>query len=389
MKRLPFLSLPSLPPLRARLCNALALRALPCDVSINAGTDGLVVCRLEFDGSEAARQNPAPFAPAAMLYVQTGEAFWKITCSSLEVLAFQPDLAAWRRSTQQDFSTLPQGLHLAVLERLFTPALKVLAQRLGCEARFCSPPGDDPPWADPLPLILTLPEDGAVRLRLSWSDEMAARFVLDRLEALPLRVPAVLPEAAARAFAACPVEIGGMHLLLSEASGLRAGDVLLPEFWTPESPRLRLPGGAAILCRLQEGVLSLVGMDAVQVPIGTQPQTNEIVMTEPVENDAVPVASTEAPAQDRPPLPDGNALNAVELPVSFELASLRLRVEEVAALAPGLTFVLEGDTTNVPVLVRIGDRPAARGRLVDVGGMPGVQITGLVVDREQPAAEGQ
>ena len=41
------------------------------------------------------------------------------------------------------------------------------------------------------------------------------------------------------------------------------------------------------------------------------------------------------------------------------------------------TFALNGDASSVPVLLRIGGRIAARGRLVDVGGMPGVQITGM------------
>ena len=79
------------------------------------------------------------------------------------------------------------------------------------------------------------------------------------------------------------------------------------------------------------------------------------------------------------------ALDALELPVTFELVSLKLRVDEVAALAPGLTFALGGDVASVPVRIRIGERLAAQGRLVDVGGMPGIQITGIPGD-EEPAS---
>ena len=77
------------------------------------------------------------------------------------------------------------------------------------------------------------------------------------------------------------------------------------------------------------------------------------------------------------PEQERQAVAALELPVTFELARLSLRVEEIAALAPGYTFALNGDASSVPVLLRIGGRIAARGRLVDVGGMPGVQITGM------------
>ena len=70
-------------------------------------------------------------------------------------------------------------------------------------------------------------------------------------------------------------------------------------------------------------------------------------------------------------------INALELPVTFELASISLRVEELAAITPGHTFALGGDVTSVPVFLRVGGRLMARGRLVDVGGMPGVQIVAL------------
>ena len=99
------------------------------------------------------------------------------------------------------------------------------------------------------------------------------------------------------------------------------------------------------------------------------------------------------------PLLDRDAIAALELPVTFELASLSLRVEEVAAIVPGYTFALSGDVSSVPVFLRIGGRVAAKGRLVDVGGIPGVQITGVAfagdettdsfANVESPAAESQ
>ena len=101
-------------------------------------------------------------------------------------------------------------------------------------------------------------------------------------------------------------------------------------------------------------------------------------MTESVSDPAeTPENSSGA---ENAPLLQREELNAMELPVTFELASLSLRVEEVAALTPGYTFALSGDASSVPVFLRVGGRIAAKGRLVDVGGMPGVQITGMALD---------
>lgn len=387
---------PSLPPLRARLLNALIARALPVACMADAGTAAAPRCLLDVDGTAAAN-HPAPFAAAATLFFLTGDALWKLECASLAALALRPELAAWREGDAadatggNDFSMLPPGLRVAVLERLFSPALEKAAAWFGCEAAFVAAPATEPEWADPVPLILTLPCGDTVRLRLFWAHESAARFVLERLEAAPPR-PAPRPlSAVAGAVLRCPVEIGGMRLSVGEAKTLTCGDVLLPERWTPEAPRLRVPGGAASVCRLDNGVLSVLGPDpAASTERGDSFVAKETAMTEAVARRMPESPKTTAAVPDAPtalPILDEAALAGVELPVTFELASLTLRVEELAALAPGHTFALGGDVASVPVFVRVGGRIAARGRLVDVGGMPGVQITGTVPpeDGETPA----
>lgn len=370
-------ALPSLPPLRARLINALVSRVLPLDFAADAGTTPPAVCRLDVNGGAAAAEGRAPFASGAELFLLTGDSLWKVELSSLEALSLRPELAAWRAGAAgeadglprgNDFSALPAPLSLAVLERLFAPALDSLARRLGCETRFCSAPVPETAWGGPLPLTLALPDGERVYLRLFWNNEQAARFVLERLETLPLRAVSDAAGALPGAVLSCPLEIGGMSLSPGEAASLAPGDILLPERWTPEAPRLLLPGGTALACRLENGVLSVLGPDAtLPPPCGESSDSSEVTMTESVSEHAA----------GGTPLLDKEAVAALELPVTFELARLSLRVEEIAALAPGYTFALNGDASSVPVLVRIGGRIAARGRLVDVGGMPGVQITGM------------
>lgn len=385
----PPLSLPSLAPLRARLLNALVSRALPREFVVDSATASAARCRVDLNDA-AAMESPAPFSPAAALFFLTGDSAWKLEFSSLEPLALRPELAAWRASGitrgvtageeaaqvgKNDFSSLPEPLRLAVLERLFWPVLNSLARWIGCEEKFGSAPESAPVWAQALPLMLTLPGGKRVYLRLFWADEGAARFLLERLEALPLRV---VPDAAALPDAALPclIEIGRMCLSPEEAASLASGDILLPERWTPEAPRLLLPGGPALACRLENGVLSVLGPDAtLPPPCGQSSDSSEVSMNDPVSE----YAEVSAKAAGGTPVLDRDAIAALELPVTFELAGLSLRVEEVAAIAPGYTFALGGDVSSVPVFLRIGGRVAARGRLVDVGGMPGVQITGMTV----------
>ncbi len=379
------LPLSSLSPLRARLLNALICRALPVEFTADAGTETDELCRLDVNGKVAALESPVPFSSAATLFVLTGDSVWKVELSSLEALALRPELAAWRtprvtegkrESRENEFSALPEALSLAVLERLFGPALDTLTHWLGCETKFTSAPLPETAWAEPLPLTLALPGSEDIYLRLFWSDEQAARFVLERLEALPPRIVpdalGTLPDAVLR----CPVEVGEMSLTPEEAAALAPGDILLPERWTPETPRLLLPGATPLVCRLENGVLSVLGRDATQPPTsGESSDSNEVVMTESVSAPAE--ISKNASDAEAAPLLQRGEIDIMELPVTFELASLSLRVEEVAAIAPGYTFALSGDVSSVPVFLRVGGRIAAKGRLVDVGGVPGVQITGM------------
>ena len=136
------LPLSPLAPLRARLLNSLIHRALPLEFTADAGTETDTLCRLEANGKVAAVESPAPFAPAATLFVLTGDSLWKAELSSLEALALRPELAAWRTPhleegeggpRKNEFSALPEALSLAVLERLFSPSRG--DKQLICRAR--------------------------------------------------------------------------------------------------------------------------------------------------------------------------------------------------------------------------------------------------------------
>lgn len=368
----PFLP-PSLPPLQARLVNALVCRALPLTVLLDAGTEQPVPCTLSFNVAAATAEQDVPFVPAAVLYLSSGEDLWQLEWSSLEALALRPDLAAWRSALpvgEQTFARLPGELCLAVLERLLVPALQQLGPFLGCELRCAGAPQTGIAWGGPLPLRLDLPGGEAVFLRLSWAKEDAARYVLERLEQLPMRT-----EAGGRFMGtlACPLEAGRMHLSADEAATLVPGDVLLPESWAPGMPRLRLPQGRALACRLGEGILSVLGPDMGDPGREPAEKGSEDGMSEEhlAPTGAVQGDGTAAESATVEPA----SVGALELPVAFEIGRLHLRLDELAALVPGHTLALGGETPSPVVDIRVAGQLLAQGRLVDVGGMPGVQIT--------------
>lgn len=364
---------PTLPPLQARLVNALVCRALPLSVPLDAGAEQPVPCTLSFNVAAATAEQDVPFVPAAVLYLHSGEDLWQLEWSSLEALALRPDLAAWRGALpagKQTFACLPGELRLAVLERQLVPALQQLEPFLGCELRFTGTPQTEVIWGGPLPLRLDLPGGEAVFLRLSWAKENAARYVLERLEQLPMRTEA---KPRFSGTLACPLEAGRIHLSVGEAATLVPGDVLLPESWTPEMPRLRLPQGRALACRLGEGILSVLGPDMGDPGRETAEKGSKDGMSE--EHLAPTGAVQDDGATAESATVEPASVGALELPVVFEIGRLHLRLDELAALVPGHTLALGGETPSPVVDIRVAGQLLAQGRLVDVGGMPGVQIT--------------
>lgn len=83
---------------------------------------------------------------------------------------------------------------------------------------------------------------------------------------------------------------------------------------------------------------------------------------------------------------DPASVGALELPVVFEIGRLHLRLDELAALVPGHTLALGGETPSPVVDIRVAGQLLAQGRLVDVGGMPGVQITRMHAAGQDSAA---
>jgi type III secretion protein Q len=151
--------------------------------------------------------------------------------------------------------------------------------------------------------------------------------------------------------------------------------VLLP----PDYPaaqgtlRLDLPGGRTSLrLTLAGGQATIVDIQALEdsMPEDQNPQNQP---PEPApEAMAAPRSGDEAAPAAGPDLTAD-----LELTVTFELERKLMTLAEISALAPGAAFPL-GTDPLAPVTLTVGGRALARGRLVDMGGVLGVQVTAIV-----------
>ena len=156
----------------------------------------------------------------------------------------------------------------------------------------------------------------------------------------------------------CTVAAGQMTLSMQELAGLEVGDVLLPEKYAASEGVvfLRLGQKSGWLCAVE-------GQTATITSLWQEP-TEETTMEPMNQETAAPEGAVSA----------GIAVAELEVPVLFELERRMLTVQDVASLAPGYTFALGGDPL-APVTLTVNGKAVARGRLVDLNGTLGVQLT--------------
>lgn len=354
---------PALPPLAAQVMNRLCTRAQPWRFSVQ-GT----ACALE----------AAPFAPfraVAAVDVECGGGLWSLELGSLRFLTLHPALAS-----VEPGAALPPELQLAVLEILLAPVLAAAQAFVGTPlvlraSRFVEAAPDDRdatedrPCSVPLLLTVGTGEDAyPVPLRLELPDRESVSALVARLEALPGRRAEGM--AASLPVILC-VEAGRMRLGLREAAGLRCGDILLPESYPARDGRLALRLGPpdapfpAFAC-------SVSGSEATILSVfNAAPEEEPMSETTPSPE----TAPSAAPQ-------DSLDVGGLEVTLTFELERRRLTVRDVETLAPGYVFALGGDALS-PVTLCANGKAIGAGRLVDLGGTLGVQITRLGTDGER------
>ncbi|MDR3175539.1 MAG: type III secretion system cytoplasmic ring protein SctQ [Desulfovibrio sp.] len=367
---------PPLSPLEARFLNVLLTRDWPQSFDLFGKP-----CSFKADPWQV------PFAPACGLDLEVRGETWQALFSSAGFLELHP---AGARIA--DSPGLPEALRLALFELSLAPILKSLADFFDL---------DKPPsilaenretmsgFACAVPLSLCLPgENIAVALHIPGKASAEALLLrLDREKRKRNPTPAL--------FLRVAFEAGSMLLTVPELSALKSEDILLPAAYPGCRGELclRLAPEMGIRCAVDKGRATVLGFEYCPPgPAETETRRKDMAdsppdMT-PQDKAATPEIRNRGEGRSAPeagsPTPGGGpaapqaaiSLDALEVTVTFELERRLMSVAEIAALTPGYTFILPVET-NGPVTVRANGKPLGTGRLVDIGGVLGVQLIRL------------
>ena len=287
------------------------------------------------------------FTSAAVLDISLGNAGWKVFLSDASCILRHE---AFSSHESFDIDALPQEVQKAVLASLLEPTLSLLQKASGKAAVLRNVsfiPGKLP--ASGIGLRISLSGDAsqadkAMFALLAPSDPHAAAEAAEMLSALPLRPNPKLAATAASVPLEVAFETGYLFLDIEAVRTLETGDMLIPEAWSLSQGRagLRIYHGlSAVLtgdCALREGSAVL-----------------ETPLAEEVENRM-------------------DNSNDFEVRLSFELDRRLITVGELSSIAPGFTFPLATPADSL-VTVRANGKAIARGRIVDMNGTLGVQVT--------------
>ncbi len=332
--------LPHLDADNVHLANVLSVRDLP--QSIVVGETELALRLVT---------TPPAFSPAVLLDLEVNGVNWQVSLDTEDCLKLHPffqDAAA----AGVEPSELPLELREALAETLVRPVLASLAKAIVTSVTFSNvtfAARPVTPAAAGFQLTGELPDGTPLILNagLHPAQHGAAEELSSLLAPLARHDRGFLADLIGNVPVTLSFDGADLTLTKEEATALVEGDVLLPDQWLPreESLIIRLLSAGTAL----EAQASLSGREATLLaPLA------------PMEN------------------PDAMSENeSINVRLTFQLEERTLTVADLQNLQPGYVFTLTADPA-APVTVLANGRPVAHGRLVDVNGAVGVQLTDSV-----------
>lgn len=287
------------------------------------------------------------FDALVSLRVTVNGDIWRLDLSSGDMLLVHPlfkDPAVAAIALRD----LPPGLILAMAEVLSAPALETLGTALGCPVKLVGAAQEADRGLMPVAGGQFLWPDREARtahayFRLAATDA-AALEAARHLGGIAAQTAGFLTDLLDRVPYTLSVVAGEVSLDRASMAGLCPGDVLLAEQWQPAAAR---------------ATLQLLGPDGPLARAEGDFQEHTLTLTAPL------TGVTETTMQET---------DQLEVRLSFELDRRTVTLGELKTLEPGYVFRMNA-TADAPVTVLANGRPIARGRLVDVGGVTGVQLT--------------
>lgn len=314
-------------------------------------------------------------APRAALRFRAGEAYWTLFLEDFSLFGLHPIFEDPETAACPPES-LPDELLAALAEDLLTPALATIGEALGEAVAFEGFVRDCASAAARAPQLLTLSmgllkgeaqAQGSASANASpafgaWlaADSPAAfqgltaflarpksgrGFLAARLDAVPLAIALIGAE----------VKLG-----LADYGALGPGDIVCLEDWAPargEILAVTESCGRRICesrCRLEAGAATL-----------DEPWRFAAAEDGAARESKAAETTTENTMQ---------TTDDIEVTLAFELERRTITVGELKSLEPGAVLRLTADPA-APVTIRANGAPIAKGRLVDLNGVIGVQLT--------------
>jgi type III secretion system YscQ/HrcQ family protein len=343
----------------ARLCSALASRA------------ALAVENSAFPLSFHFEPDAVPLTGRAALTFEVGGFPWQLEFYDLDFLSSNPAFA------QVEIGRLPEPLVRAALLLALQPFIDHLESVLEVPVNPYDETANRPPdslnWLRPV-LRFTLDFAGGVSEEGAAREDSRRRKALVGLRAssregaswLCSQVRKVLPESRkypqrTHLLLETRLEAGVMWVPGDLLQNLAVADILIPPGYPAKDGRLilRLPGGSGFCLAVSDGLATVADFhhDAKEMDVNPPDQSG-----------------------GKP------ELAALKMPIHFELERKLLPLATIEALAPGSVFPLGTDPLSA-VTVTLNGQALASGRLVDLGGVLGVQITRLIQPPETQVPE--
>ena len=292
------------------------------------------------------------FAPACAVDFSLGNTVWTAYFSDASCV-FQHE--AFGAGHGFSLGDLPVEVRCAVLHSLLLPTADALQQASGESVILgninFAPAAYSADSAIGVALSLANAQAGELKLLVALVPHEAkfASAAAGLLKYLPLRPNPRLAEAVSALPLEVALETGYLYLSAAEFSSLEVEDLLLPAAWPFAEGRLNI--------RIYRGIGSVLNGSCTV-------EKGQAILEAPLAEE-VDTGMENTEQKD------------IEIRLSFELDRRVITVGELASLAPGFTFPIAGDSDSV-VTVRAQGKPFARGRIVDMNGTLGVQLTELL-----------
>lgn len=341
---------------------------------------------------------------AFVLTLKTGNTEFKIAFEKDDFLLLHPAVKN-EDGTVEDLSALysglfPEALKQALLESLLLPYMQKFCGAMGEQAQiadisyeevFCedkpylafvweiAEPDKDGPWSSLC--FVSIPEDMQA---LSLLDKMAGILPLPSAQAL--NVPDV------------PVQIhfslAETVLPVSDFAALEHGDIILFDEYYGQNSLLRVyphvqkaeKGTAGydeyayFSAEFREYSVNVLGWVQAALDLqgaGTQHIDNgENTMTQNTDENTVQAAEAENREEGLENAPQGMAVSDICVNVHFSLDERVISLQELQNIKAGYVFALDKDFF-APVTLMVQGKAAGKGKIVDINGTVGVQITEL------------